>query len=122
MDNTVIDNAATPSASTHKILQIVYIIYLLSLLFPFLAIVGVVFTYVFRNDAAGYLESHAQYLIRSFWIGLLYFIIAGLLCFILIGFILLFVLGVWWIIRMASGLRALLSKKPIQRPLTWWLI
>lgn len=106
--------------NSSRIFIVVYILYLLVLPFPFLTLVGLIFAYVFRTDAQGYLASHATYLIRSFWIGLLYFIISGILCFVLIGYVLLFVVEVWWLIRMAIGLKALLEEKPVLHMDTFW--
>lgn len=103
-----------------RIFLIAYILYLLVLPFPFLTLVGLIFTYVFRADAQGYLSSHGDYLIRSFWIGLLYFIISGILCVVLIGYLLIFLVEIWWLIRMAIGLKALLEEKPILNVKTWW--
>jgi uncharacterized membrane protein len=106
--------------NSSRIFLIVYILYLLVIPFPFLTLVGLIFTYVFRSNAQGYLESHGVYLVRSFWIGLLYFVISGVLCVVLIGYVLIFVVEIWWLIRMAIGLKALLEEKPIANVNTWW--
>ena len=108
-------------SSTVKIFQAAYILYLLALIFPLLALAGLIFTYVFRRDAEAYLQSHAQFLIRTFWIGLVYSVIAGALCFILIGFLLLFIIAIWWLIRLTIGLKALLEHRAIEHPNRWWI-
>lgn len=106
-------------SSMLKLTYSIYILYLGSLFFPILPIIAIVIAYIFENDAKFYLQSHFQYLIRSFWISLLYFTIAGITIFLLIGFILLPVCIIWWIIRMVKGLRLLMRKEPIPVPKTW---
>jgi len=105
--------------STKKMAYAIYVLYLVSLFFPVLPILAVIFAYIFDNDAKSILKSHYQYLIRSFWIGILYFTIAGLSVLVLIGLILVPLCIIWWIIRMAKGLKSLMRNEAIQRPRTW---
>lgn len=105
--------------STRKVAFAIYIIYLVSFILPILPIVGVVFAYIFENDAKDYLKSHYQYLIRSFWIALLYFSIAGLSMLIVIGVVLIPICMLWWLVRLAKGLKSLLRQQPIESPKTW---
>ena len=102
-----------------KIAYASYILYLLSLFVPLLPILAVILTYIFENDAETYLKSHYQYLIRTFWIGVLYFLIAGITVFILIGFILIPLCIIWLIIRLVKGLKSLMHQEPILNPKTW---
>lgn len=106
-------------AATTKIAYAVYILYLVSFLFPVLPILAVVLAYIFENDAQGYLKSHYQYLIRSFWILLLYSIISVITIFVLIGILLGFLCALWWIIRLVKGLKSLMNKEPIPNPKVW---
>ncbi len=105
--------------TTKKVAFIIYILYLLIFIMPNLPLIGVIFGYIFENDAKTILKSHYQYLIRSFWIGLLYLIIAGATIFIVIGFILIPLWVIWWIIRMAKGIKSLTRNEPIANPKTW---
>jgi uncharacterized membrane protein len=104
--------------STRKAALGIYILYLLAFI-PFLAIAAIVFAYVFENDAKNTLTSHYRYLIRSFWIGILYFGIASVLTLFLIGMLLMPLCLIWWFIRMAKGLKSLLRREPIANPKTW---
>ena len=72
-----------------------------------------------RDNAPPWLQSHYTYMIRTFWIGLLYFAVAGVLCFILIGFFLLAVAALWFIVRCAVGIMRLFRGEAIPRPETW---
>ncbi len=118
--NPVIENK-TPADSVTKIGYGIYILYLIGVILPILPIIGVVLAYVFRVDAVGVLTSHYQYMIRTFWIGMLYFLISALTVFIVIGFLLSFITLIWWIIRVIIGLRALSRNEPIVNPQTWGL-
>jgi uncharacterized membrane protein len=75
--------------------------------------------YVFKNDAKTILKPHYQYLIRSFWIGILYTVVSLALCPFGIGIALLILSSIWWIIRMARGLKSLLYNKAIVNPTSW---
>lgn len=118
MENVTIDRKGEDPA-TKKVAYIIYILYLFSLVVPVLPIVAVIFAYIFENDAKNVLKSHYQYFIRSFWIGMLYFSIAGLSVMIVIGILLVPLCIIWWIIRMAKGLKALLRDEPVQNPKSW---
>ena len=58
-------------------------------------------------------------MIRTFWMGLLYFIIACALCALLIGFALLPFVLLWFVVRCAVGLMRLFRTEAIPVPETW---
>ena len=87
--------------------KIIYIIFLCSVVFGLLAIVGVIIAYVYRDHAGGWVDKHFHFQIRTFWIGLLYFVVSSIATFFVIGWLLLLVSLVWWIVRCAKGLKAL---------------
>lgn len=95
----------------------VYILYLIPI--GLTHIIGLVLAYVSRETAADWLKSHYTFQIRTFWIGLLYFLVALLMCVILIGFALLPLVGVWLILRCAIGLTYWSRGQPYPRPQTW---
>lgn len=104
-----------------KVVLVNYCLYLGGLLTGGLTtVIALIIAYIYRNDAHGsYLASHLTYQIRTFWIGLLYFVIANILTFILIGFLLLFVLAIWFIIRCAQGLKAVNARQPMVGVQSW---
>jgi uncharacterized membrane protein len=106
-------------SAAKKVAYIIYILYLCSLMIPVLPIIAVIFAYIFENDTKNILKSHYQYLIRSFWMGMLYFSIAGVLVLVVIGVALVPLCIIWWVIRMAKGLKSLLRNEPISYPKTW---
>ncbi|WP_231924186.1 DUF4870 family protein [Gallibacterium genomosp. 1] len=93
---------------TKKWAMIGYWLYIASFLITFLSIVAIVIAYVFRDDVRGtYLESHFNYQIRTFWIGLLYAIICTVLCLVMVGYILFIGWAIWLLVRSIKGLRLL---------------
>lgn len=108
---------------TKKVAYTIYCLYLLSVILPILPIlpiIGVIFAYIFENDAKDILKSHFQMQIRSFWLGILYFAISIVLIPVLVGIPLVFICIIWWIIRNAKGLKALIRHEAIANPKTWW--
>jgi uncharacterized membrane protein len=99
--------------------KLVYILYLVAFAVGLTALVGVVFAYMSRGRAEGWLQSHYTYLIRTFWIGLLYSFLALILAVILIGFLLMIAVAIWWVVRCVKGLQALSRGEAIGNPQSW---
>ncbi len=118
-NNLPSSNSDQEDPATRKIAYLIYVLYLCSVLLPILPIVGVIFGYIFENDAKAYLKSHYHYIIRSFWIGILYFLLATTSLIIVIGIVLVPLCLIWWLIRTAKGLKSLMRNEPIVRPETW---
>lgn len=103
-----------------KLPKIVYILYLLFFLTGAVTpIIGVVIAYVYTEDAPDWLVSHYRFQIRTFWIGLLYFVVGSLLALVLIGWLVLLFATIWWIVRCVKGLRAATRREPIPDVQTW---
>ena len=98
---------------------VIYVLYLVTLISGITAIIGVVMAYMYRDEAPEWLRTHYEMQIRTFWIGVLYSIIAGILCMVLIGIVLFFVIAVWWVIRCVKGLRYLDKREPYPDFRTW---
>lgn len=98
---------------------IIYVLYLANLIIPFTALIGVIMAYINKGDEGDFLQSHYQFQIRTFWIGLLYVIIGALLTFIVIGWLVLLFYVVWLIIRCVKGLKYLGKKEPMPEPTSW---
>lgn len=101
--------------------QVIYILYLASFVVGITGIAGVIIAYINRGKAGGWLESHYTFLIRTFWIGLLYGFISVLLTFVLIGVLLALATAVWFIARCVIGLQAVGRGEPIKNPESWML-
>ncbi len=67
-------------------------------------IVSLIMAYVKRDEVRGtYLESHAKWIVETFWWSFWLYILGGLLTFILVGFGLIFAVWVWSIYRVVLG-------------------
>ena len=98
----------------------IYILYLVGVVIPvILPIIGVVMAYIYRDGAPAWVQSHYQLQIRTFWMGLVYFVIALVATMILIGWVILALSMIWWIIRCVKGLKAVFEGVPHPNPTTW---
>jgi uncharacterized membrane protein len=105
--------------SDQQLVLIVYLLYLAAYIFGITALVGVIIAYARFPEVNRLLHTHCQFQIRTFWIGLLYLVVAGFLAyasFPVIGVAVLIWWLVWSLIRNTNGLLALNENKPIQEP------
>ena len=72
--------------------------------------------YVARDTAPAWLRGHYTFQIRTFWIGLLYAIIAGMLCFVLVGFLLVPIVVIWFIVRCCHRLGPAIGARALSEP------
>ena len=100
-------------------LQFNYVMLLVSLAFGITALVAVVLAYVCRGQRGDWVESHYQYQIGTFWLGLFYAIVAALTSVIGIGLLLFPLLAVWLVVRCVKGLKRVTRAEPIDNPGTW---
>jgi uncharacterized membrane protein len=101
--------------------QVIYILYLASLLAGITAIIGLVMSYIAKDKDPDWLKTHHIFLIHTFWIGLLYSVVSLMLLFVGIGFLMLLGVLIWWIIRCVQGLDYLAKRQPIPAPRSWLL-
>jgi uncharacterized membrane protein len=100
--------------------KLVYVLYLASVIVGITILIGLIMAYLNRGQAAGtWAESHYTYLIRTFWIGLLYALISALLMIVAIGFLLIFVVLIWGVVRCIKGLQLAANGQPVLRPESW---
>ncbi len=99
---------------------IVSLLYLSSFLLGVTAIVGVVLAYVWKGEAREAWEaSHYEYLINTFWIGLVGSIVSFILIFILIGIPLMLAVMALVIVRSVLSLIRAQKHEPMPNPGTW---
>jgi uncharacterized membrane protein len=84
------------------------------------SIIAVVLNYVKRSEASGtWLASHFRWQIRTFWFGLLWVALCGIFIVmtfgigIFIAWVPLFIVGVWFVYRIARGWLRLLDCQPM---------
>jgi uncharacterized membrane protein len=114
---------ATPPATVSDTpAKVVYVLYLLSLVTLHLtSLIAVIVAYVYQGDAPEALRTHYRFQIRTFWIGLLYFIVSLILVPLFgvgaLGFLLV---TIWVIVRCVKGLMWMDRTQPVPNPATWW--
>ena len=123
-DNTAaVQPTSAPSSAVNKssggtdlrqYTMIIYILYMAAILVGVTSIVGVIMAYVKRDDFAGTdYEDHITYLIRTFWISLIGYLIGAVLSIVGIGIIIIIAVGIWYIYRSIAGFIKFNDNKPI---------
>jgi len=101
-------------ASLKTFTTVIYGLYALSLVFGVTAIIAIVLNYIKKDEARGtWLDSHFTWQIRTFWWGVVWFVLGGLTWIILIGWVVWGVAYVWFIYRIAKGWLNLNDNKPM---------
>jgi uncharacterized membrane protein len=91
-------------ANLKQLTMITYILYAVSWVVGFTAIVAIVINYVKREDTAGTIyESHFTWQIRTFWWSLLWAVIGLVLAFVVVGIPILIADAIWVIYRIVKG-------------------
>ena len=107
-------NAPSREETARNYALIVHACYAAALVVGITSIVGVVVAYIKRSDVAGTVyESHLEYAIRTFWIGLAMGLAGFILTFVLVGILVLIFTGIWYIIRVVRAFLAWADQKPI---------
>lgn len=126
VNQEAVSNSASTQTSSHaststndvnendrKTVLIEYILMGIAFFFPLTAIVSVIMAHIKRSDTVGtWLESHHRYLIRTFWFGLLGYIVGFVTSPIIVGYIILIITWLWTIYRVIKGFLAFNDKKP----------
>ncbi len=113
-------NEITPEKQTPEVTpKIIYVLIIVSSVIPIIGLISVIMAYINKKDAPDWLESHYQFQIRTFWIGLLLLIVGIALTIIIIGFFVILFLMVWTIIRGIKGMAYLDRKEAHPTPKSW---
>ncbi len=115
--NTV--SEAGGDAAEGRTANLIYILYLLSLIFGITSLVGLVMAYINKGDAPEWLQSHYQFQIRTFWIGLLIGVIGAATAVFMVGILFLVFLFVWWIVRCVKGMKYISQGSAHPEPASW---
>ena len=108
-----------PLVSNSSMALIVYILYFAAYFVGITAIVGVIIAHVQKGSGDAMLESHYDFQIRTFWVGVLYVVVGTVLAWVLIGFLILAWWFIWSLIRNIKGILALNENRPIANPTSW---
>jgi len=122
--------AGYPATEDRAMPAVVYVLYILGLFHGITLFVGLIMAYVLRGGAGPVMASHYTYVIRTFWVSLIWALIGGAVMLvsvpfmlILVGFPMLWVGGVicgmawlWALVRCIVGVARLADGAPILRP------
>lgn len=99
---------------------IISLLYLASFITGITGIVGVVLAFVWRGEPkAAWEASHYEYLINTFWIGLVGSIIGFVLMIVIVGFLILPAVAVLVIVRSVLSLLNAQKHEPMPNPGSW---
>ena len=124
-------DAGYPTTEDRAMPAVVYVLYILGLFHGLTIFIGLIMAYVMRGGAGPVMHSHYTYVIRTFWVSLIWMIIGGGIMlvslpftFILIGFPFLWAGGVvcglawlWALVRCIVGVVRLADGQPVERPM-----
>jgi uncharacterized membrane protein len=127
---TMTYGAGYPATEDRALPAVVYAFYVLGLFHGVTLLIGLIMAYVLRSGAGPVNGSHYTYLIRTFWISLIWAVIGGGIMlvsipftFILIGIPVMMLGGaicagawIWAIIRCIAGAVRLADGAPIAQP------
>jgi uncharacterized membrane protein len=108
-----------PIVSNTSMALIVYVLYFVAYFVGITAVVGVIIAHVQKGSGDALLDSHYDFQIRTFWVGILYLIVGGVLVFVLVGFVVWAWWFIWSLIRNIKGILALNEQRPIANPQSW---
>ncbi len=106
-------------AAAGQTANLIYILYLVSLIVGITSLIGVVMAYIYRDGAPEWVQSHYRFQIRTFWIGLLFSLIGLVTLVFLVGWLILLFVVVWWILRCVKGIKYISENKPCPDPTSW---
>ena len=101
------------TTATQDNANVIYILYLVNIVVPFLGIVGVIMAYSARDRAPAGLRSHYDNQIRIFWTTLIAYAVSFVLVFILIGILTGLLVTLWKVVRVATGMSLLSQGKAV---------
>lgn len=117
--NTPVENRPDEVFSFNRP-SIIGLLYLASFLVGVTSLVGIVLAYVWKGQPHDSWEtSHYQYLIRTFWIGVIGTLVSIPLMVVMIGFLTVFAVVVLVIVRCVLSLVNAQKRQPMPNPASW---
>lgn len=111
---------AAPSSFEMNRPTIISLLYLASFVLGITGLIGVILAFVWKGEPhEAWEDSHYQYLINTFWIGLVGSIVGIVLAIILIGFLILLAVAALVIVRSVLSLMKAQKREPMPNPGTW---
>src|ERR1700761_1305416 len=124
---------AMESSDDRTLPTVVYALYLLGLINGLTVIIGVIIAYANRDRAGPRTQSHYTFQIRTFWLAIVLWLIAGMMFavggllaviligipFLMLGALILGLTHIWFAVRSIVGLMHVSRDEAYPRPRTW---
>ena len=110
------DNGKPLFVSNYGLSLAVYILYLLAFITGLSSVIGVIIAYLQSGRGDPVIQSHTDFQIRTFWIGLIFGFVGMLTIHMGIGFAILLWWVIWTLVRCVKGMLALNAGEPIGDP------
>ena len=121
------------SSDDRTLPTVVYALYLLGLINGLTVIIGVIIAYANRDRAGPRAQSHYTFQIRTFWLAIVFWLVAGLMFawggilaviligipFLVLGALILALTHIWFAVRSIVGLVHVSRDEAYPRPRTW---
>jgi uncharacterized membrane protein len=111
--------AKNPIVDDRGLAFAVYILYFVGYLTGITSLIGVTIAYLQQYSAAGELQSHYTFQVRTFWIGAIFLVIGAVFIVSGIGVFILLAGFFWSLMRNVKGILALNRNEPIANPNSW---
>lgn len=92
---------------------IIYVLFIVGFFNGLTTLIGVALAHANSNSTDPVLASHYKYQIRTFYWGLLWFVVGTITSYIVIGWFILLAWIIWTVIRIIFGLTALSKRETI---------
>lgn len=102
------------SEGERNILLIAYVLHACAVITVVTAVIAVIMNHLKVTDTTSeFVRSHHRWMLRTFWWGLLWFVICSLLVVIAIGLVGYVIVAIWWIYRLVRGFLAFSERRPM---------
>lgn len=116
----------TGESADPRMAKLVYILYLIGMLFGPLILVGLAIAYVQNGTGPKWLNSHYRFQIRTFWFGIISFLIIMVVAFgglaevsgffAFVGLLFATYMLIWWLVRCIKGFKRVSNRRRMNRP------
>jgi len=96
--------------------RITYALFAIACISGFPMLIGLIVAYIARSEAPGWLHGHYTFLIGTFWGGLLLILLGVVTWVIGVGMLLLWILPLWYVIRVVRGWVLLENRQAVPNP------
>jgi uncharacterized membrane protein len=98
----------------------VYILFLGGIMMVVTAPIGALIAHLKRGRVVGWVDSHLEFQVRTFWLGLPALAIGLLLAWNLSGYVIITAWLAWAVGRCGVGIHRLLDNRPVEDPRSLW--